>query len=65
MGGPGAGHLAPTIRADRAASVVADGYSCRSQIRQSTDGDPVHLAAAADHMDRLITDTVLSLALAT
>ena len=39
--------LFPAIRADRAAAVVADGYSCRTQIRQSTDGDPVHLAHLA------------------
>jgi FAD/FMN-containing dehydrogenase/Fe-S oxidoreductase len=39
--------LFPAIRGDRAASVVADGYSCRTQIRQSTDGDPVHLAHLA------------------
>ena len=39
--------LFPAIRADRAASVVADGYSCRTQIRQSTDGNPVHLAHLA------------------
>ena len=39
--------LFPAIRADRAASVVADGYSCRTQIRQSTDAAPVHLAHLA------------------
>ena len=39
--------LFPAIRADRAASVVADGYSCRTQIRQATDAAPVHLAHLA------------------
>ena len=29
------------------ASVVADGYSCRTQIRQATGGAPVHLAHLA------------------
>jgi FAD/FMN-containing dehydrogenase/Fe-S oxidoreductase len=39
--------LFPAIRANQDASVVADGYSCRTQIRQSTDGAPVHLAHLA------------------
>ena len=39
--------LFPAIRAARDACVVADGYSCRTQIRQSTDGAPVHLAHLA------------------
>jgi len=39
--------LFPAIRADRAASVVADGYSCRTQIRQATDAAPIHLAHLA------------------
>ena len=39
--------LFPAIRADRDASVVADGYSCRTQIRQATGGAPVHLAHLA------------------
>ena len=38
--------LFPAIRAGRDASVVADGYSCRNQIRQAAGGAPVHLAAA-------------------
>ena len=37
----------PAIRAARDASVVADGYSCRTQIRQATGGAPVHLAHLA------------------
>ena len=39
--------LFPAIRAGRDASVVADGYSCRTQIRQATGGAPVHLAHLA------------------
>ena len=39
--------LFPAIRADRGATVVADGYSCRTQIRQATGGAPVHLARLA------------------
>ena len=39
--------LFPAIRAARDASVVADGYSCRTQIRQATGGAPVHLAHLA------------------
>jgi Fe-S oxidoreductase len=39
--------LFPAIRADRDAAVVADGYSCRTQIRQATGGGPVHLAHLA------------------
>jgi Fe-S oxidoreductase len=39
--------LFPAIRADRGAAVVADGYSCRTQIRQATGGAPVHLAHLA------------------
>jgi FAD/FMN-containing dehydrogenase/Fe-S oxidoreductase len=39
--------LFPAIRASQDASIVADGYSCRTQIRQSTDGAPVHLAHLA------------------
>ena len=39
--------LFPAIRASRDASVVADGYSCRTQIRQATGGAPVHLAHLA------------------
>jgi hypothetical protein len=27
--------------------VIADGYSCRTQIRQGVDRDPVHLAHLA------------------
>ena len=42
--------LFPAVRAALAdhtgppVALVADGYSCRTQIRQSTAGDPVHLA---------------------
>ncbi|MGO9778623.1 MAG: FAD-binding and (Fe-S)-binding domain-containing protein [Streptosporangiaceae bacterium] len=39
--------LFPAIRAGRSAAVVADGYSCRTQIRQATGGAPVHLAHLA------------------
>ena len=39
--------LFPAIRASQDASVVADGYSCRTQIRQATGGAPVHLAHLA------------------
>ena len=39
--------LFPAIRAGRGAAVVADGYSCRTQIRQATGGAPVHLAHLA------------------
>jgi len=39
--------LFPAIRADRGAAIVADGYSCRTQIRQATGGAPVHLARLA------------------
>jgi len=39
--------LFPAIRADQDAAVVADGYSCRTQIRQATGGAPVHLAHLA------------------
>ena len=39
--------LFPAIRAGRDAAVVADGYSCRTQIRQATGGAPVHLAHLA------------------
>jgi FAD/FMN-containing dehydrogenase/Fe-S oxidoreductase len=40
--------LFPAIRAaGSAVRLIADGYSCRTQIRQATDGDPVHLAHLA------------------
>jgi Fe-S oxidoreductase len=39
--------LYPALRADQSASVIADGYSCRTQIRQGVDRDPVHLAHLA------------------
>ncbi len=39
--------LYPALRADQQARVVADGYSCRTQIRQGTGRDPVHLAHLA------------------
>ena len=39
--------LFPAIRAAPGASIVADGYSCRTQIRQATDAAPVHLAHLA------------------
>jgi FAD/FMN-containing dehydrogenase/Fe-S oxidoreductase len=39
--------LYPALRADQEAQVVADGYSCRTQIRQGVDRDPVHLAHLA------------------
>ena len=39
--------LFPALRADQQASVVADGYSCRTQIRQGVDREPVHLAHLA------------------
>ncbi|HYZ54776.1 MAG TPA: FAD-linked oxidase C-terminal domain-containing protein, partial [Streptosporangiaceae bacterium] len=40
--------LFPAIRAaGSAVRLIADGYSCRTQIRQATDGEPVHLAHLA------------------
>jgi Fe-S oxidoreductase len=39
--------LYPALRADQQARVVADGYSCRTQIRQGAGRDPVHLAHLA------------------
>jgi Fe-S oxidoreductase len=39
--------LYPALRGDSEASVVADGYSCRTQIRQGVQRDPVHLAHLA------------------
>jgi FAD/FMN-containing dehydrogenase/Fe-S oxidoreductase len=39
--------LYPALRADQTSSVVADGYSCRTQIRQGVNRDPVHLAHLA------------------
>lgn len=40
--------LFPAVRAaGDGVYVVADGYSCRTQIRQSTDGKPTHLAHLA------------------
>jgi Fe-S oxidoreductase len=39
--------LYPALRADQQAQVVADGYSCRTQIRQGVGRDPVHLAHLA------------------
>ena len=39
--------LYPALRAGQEAQVVADGYSCRTQIRQGVDRDPVHLAHLA------------------
>ncbi len=39
--------LFPAIRAGRDAAVIADGYSCRTQIRQATGRAPVHLAHLA------------------
>ncbi len=37
--------LLPAVRdADPGTAVVADGFSCRLQIRQATDTEPVHLA---------------------
>lgn len=40
--------LLPAVRAaDADVSIVADGFSCRTQIRQATDRQPVHLAQLA------------------
>lgn len=36
--------LLPAIRANEDALVIADGFSCRTQIRHTTDRRPVHLA---------------------
>jgi Fe-S oxidoreductase len=38
--------LLPALRADEDALVIADGFSCRTQIRHTTDREPVHLASA-------------------
>ncbi|MFD5827680.1 FAD-binding and (Fe-S)-binding domain-containing protein [Lentzea sp. NPDC060358] len=38
--------LLPALRDDEDALVVADGFSCRTQIRHATDRRPVHLASA-------------------
>nr|WP_223198425.1 FAD-binding and (Fe-S)-binding domain-containing protein [Solihabitans fulvus] len=39
--------LLPAVRAaDRDTAVLADGFSCRTQLRQATDREPVHLATA-------------------
>ena len=50
--------LYPALRADQEARVVADGYSCRTQIRQGAGRDPVHLAhlAAAVLTTREVSD---------
>ncbi|SDF31273.1 FAD/FMN-containing dehydrogenase [Lentzea fradiae] len=37
--------LLPSLRADEDALVVADGFSCRTQIRHTTEREPVHLAS--------------------
>ena len=56
--------LFPAVRATSGTtvSVLADGYSCRTQIRQSTDGAPVHLArfAAAALADARFTVAALA-----
>ena len=39
--------LLPTIRADGEAAVLADGFSCRTQVREATGREPVHLATLA------------------
>jgi FAD/FMN-containing dehydrogenase/Fe-S oxidoreductase len=39
--------LYPALRADQQAAVVADGYSCRTQIRQGVNREAVHLAHLA------------------
>jgi FAD/FMN-containing dehydrogenase/Fe-S oxidoreductase len=39
--------LFPAIRAHAGARLIADGYSCRTQIRQGTGGEPLHLAQIA------------------
>ncbi|MPY77080.1 MAG: FAD-binding protein [Actinophytocola sp.] len=39
--------LLPAIRADTDATVLADGFSCRTQVSQATDTQPVHLATLA------------------
>jgi FAD/FMN-containing dehydrogenase/Fe-S oxidoreductase len=38
--------LLPALRANEDALVIADGFSCRTQIRHTTDRRPVHLATA-------------------
>ncbi|MGZ3146814.1 FAD-binding and (Fe-S)-binding domain-containing protein [Lentzea chajnantorensis] len=38
--------LLPALRANEDALVLADGFSCRTQIRHTTDREPVHLATA-------------------
>ncbi|KOV85045.1 FAD-binding and (Fe-S)-binding domain-containing protein [Nocardia sp. NRRL S-836] len=38
--------LLPALRDDETALVLADGFSCRTQIRHTTDRAPVHLATA-------------------
>ncbi|MGW5641254.1 FAD-binding and (Fe-S)-binding domain-containing protein [Saccharopolyspora sp. NPDC003752] len=38
--------LLPAVRAaDSGTEIVADGFSCRTQLRQTTDAEPVHLAS--------------------
>ncbi|MPY83681.1 MAG: FAD-binding protein [Actinophytocola sp.] len=39
--------LLPAIRADGDAAVLADGFSCRTQVREATGREPVHLATLA------------------
>jgi Fe-S oxidoreductase len=42
--------LLPAVRAaDPAVAVVADGFSCRTQLRQAGTREPVHLAQLAAH----------------
>ncbi len=38
--------LLPAIRDNETALVIADGFSCRTQIRHTTDRRPIHLATA-------------------
>ncbi len=38
--------LLPALRANEDALVIADGFSCRTQIRHTTEREPVHLASA-------------------
>ena len=38
--------LLPALRDDENALVIADGFSCRTQIRHTTEREPVHLASA-------------------
>ena len=38
--------LLPALRDNENALVIADGFSCRTQIRHTTEREPVHLASA-------------------